>query len=69
MALSMEEERILAEIALQLREDDPALAERLVTFQQRPRRRRRRHTVVTIAVSVMLIVSLAGAALLSAIPG
>lgn len=67
MALSMEEERILAEIALQLSQDDPGLAKRLVTFERKPRRRGVR-TAVTIVVAVLLIVALVGAAFMSAVP-
>jgi hypothetical protein len=39
MALSMEEERILTEIASRLSDDDPALARRLVRFGRDRHRR------------------------------
>jgi hypothetical protein len=67
MALSMEEERILAEIALQLSEDDPDLAKRLVAFEHRPRRRVLR-TTLTVLFAVVLVLSLMGAAFLSGVP-
>jgi Protein of unknown function (DUF3040) len=65
MALSMEEERILAEIALQLSADDPGLARRLGTLDRRPRKRGTRR-VFTVAVAVVLIVSMIAAAFVSA---
>jgi hypothetical protein len=56
MALSMEEERILTEIASQLSEDDPALARRLARFGRvRRRRRGRARLVVAVALAVVLI--------------
>jgi hypothetical protein len=54
MALSMDEERILTEIASQLSDDDPALARRLARFgRDRTRRRRRVRPGVAIAVAVI----------------
>jgi hypothetical protein len=67
MALSMEEERILAEIALQLSEDDPRLARRMVAFRGKPRRRGIR-TAFKVVIACLLIVSLIGAAFMSAVP-
>lgn len=61
MALSMEEERILAEIASQLGQEDPALAGRLASFG-RLRRRRRIRAVAAVVVAVLMIVALVGAA-------
>lgn len=56
MALSMEEERILTEIASQLSGDDPALARRLTHFGHDPRRRRlrvrRAGVITTVAVVI-----------------
>jgi hypothetical protein len=55
MALSMEEERILTEIASQLSEDDPALARRLSRFGRN--RRRRVRLIVTISVIAAVLVA------------
>ncbi|HEX6469663.1 MAG TPA: DUF3040 domain-containing protein [Streptosporangiaceae bacterium] len=56
MALSMEEERILTEIASQLSEDDPVLARRLARFGRvRRRRRGRARLVVAVALAVVII--------------
>ena len=65
MALSMEEEKILAEIASQLGQEDPVLAGRLSSFG-RLRRRRRIRAIVAVAVAVLVIASLVGAAFLTA---
>lgn len=61
MALSMEEERILTEIASQLGQDDPALASRLANFG-RLRRRRRIRAIAAIVIAVLVIATLVGAA-------
>jgi len=50
MALSMDEQRILTEIASQLSDDDPRLAQRLSTFG-RVRRHRRIKLIVALAVA------------------
>jgi hypothetical protein len=56
MALSMEEERILTEIASQLSEDDPALARRLARFGRvRRRRRGRARLVLAVALAVVVV--------------
>jgi Protein of unknown function (DUF3040) len=65
MALSMEEERILTEIASQLGQDDPALADRLANFG-RLRRRRRVRAIAAAVVAVVVIASLVGAAFVTA---
>ena len=65
MALSMEEEKILTEIASQLGQEDPALAGRLSSFGRLQRRRRIR-AIVAVAVAVLVIASLVGAAFLTA---
>jgi hypothetical protein len=62
VALSMEEERILTEIASQLGQEDPRLADRLSNFG-RLRRRRRIRAAAAIAVTLLLIGSLLAAAL------
>jgi hypothetical protein len=60
MALSMDEERILTEIASQLNEDDPALARRLARFGRASRRRAgprhgRARLVVAVALAVVVV--------------
>lgn len=56
MALSMEEERILTEIASQLSEDDPALARRFARFGHvRRRLRGRARLVVAVALAVVVV--------------
>jgi hypothetical protein len=67
MALSMEEQRRLSEIASRLGEDDPRLAERLSTFG-RTRRRRRVRLIAAIVVAVVVIVTGIVAAVAAAIP-
>jgi hypothetical protein len=64
MALSMEEERILTEIASQLGQEDPRLADRLSNFG-RLRRRRRIRAALAIVVAVLVIASLLAAALVT----
>ncbi len=61
MALSMEEERILTEIASQLGQEDPALAGRLANFG-RLRRRRRIRGIAAIVIAVLVVATLVGAA-------
>jgi hypothetical protein len=65
MALSIEEERILTEIASQLGQEDPGLADRLANFG-RLRRRRRIRAIAAIFVAVLVIASLVGAAFVTA---
>jgi type VI protein secretion system component VasF len=58
MALSMEEERILTEIASQLSEDDPALARRLARFgraRRPPRRGGRARLVVAVVLAAAVV--------------
>ena len=56
MALSMDEQRILTEIASQLSEDDPALARRLARFGRvRRRRRGKARLVVAVALASVLV--------------
>lgn len=64
MALSMEEERILTEIASQLGQEDPRLAARLSGFGRLRRRRRIRAVASAVAV-VLMIAGLIGAALVT----
>jgi hypothetical protein len=52
MALSMEEQRLLSEIASRLGEEDPRLAQRLATFGGDARRRMRIIAAVVAAVIV-----------------
>ena len=61
MALSMDEERILTEIASQLGQDDPRLAVRLSSFG-RLRRRRRIRSIAAVVTAVLVIISLVAAA-------
>ncbi|TDC59725.1 DUF3040 domain-containing protein [Actinomadura sp. GC306] len=58
MALSMEEQRILTQIEIRLREDDPRLAHRLARLGA-PRRRAR---TAALAAAVIIIVAAVGAA-------
>jgi cytoskeletal protein RodZ len=64
MALSMEEERILTEIASQLSEDDPVLARRFARFG---RVRRRRHGRARLVVAVALAAVVVAAAVAVAV--
>jgi hypothetical protein len=60
MALSMEEERILTEIASQLSDDDPALARRFARFgRARPQRRHGGTRVVVVVVLAAVVVAAA----------
>ena len=61
MALSMDEERILTEIASQLGQDDPRLAVRLSSFG-RLRRRRRIRAIAAVVTATLVIASLVAAA-------
>jgi hypothetical protein len=63
MALSMEEQRILTEIASQLSEDDPAFARRLTRFGRA--RRRPRHGRARLVVAVLLAVVVVVAAVVA----
>ncbi|MFC9974713.1 DUF3040 domain-containing protein [Spirillospora sp. NPDC127200] len=61
MALSMEEQRILAAIEIRLTADDPRLAHRLSTLG-RPRRGRRVRLIAAVLVAVLAVATaLAGA--------
>jgi hypothetical protein len=60
MALSMEEQRLLSEIASRLGEDDPRLVARLTAFGS-PRRRRTRLVVVLVAAVVVVATGVATA--------
>lgn len=62
MALSMDEQRILSEIASQLGQNDPRLAQRLSTFG----RARRRHRI-TLIVAVVVIVAVIATAVTAAV--
>ncbi|HEV7935632.1 MAG TPA: DUF3040 domain-containing protein [Actinomadura sp.] len=53
MALSMDEQRILSEIATRLRDNDPGLAQRLSTFG-RARRRRRIKLLIMLPLAMTL---------------
>ena len=57
MALSMEEERILTEIASQLSDDDPALARRLSRFGHDRRRRRRRVRLIAAIIAAVVVIA------------
>ena len=65
MALSIEEERILTEIASQLGQEAPALANRLATFG-RLRMRRRIRAIAAIVIAVLVVVALVGTAFVTA---
>lgn len=60
MALSMEEQKLLSEIASRLTEDDPRLAERLAAFGRR--RRGRRVRLIAAIVIVVVAAATGGAA-------
>jgi hypothetical protein len=63
MALSMDEQRILAEIEQQITRDDPSLATRLTTFGLRRRRAdrdERRRALVRVTALVMIAVFVIG---------
>lgn len=62
MALSMDEERILTEIASRLSSDDPALAQRLERFG-RARRTRGRRIAAAVVIAVLGLVSALGTAI------
>jgi hypothetical protein len=64
MALSMEEERILTEIASQLGREDPRLAGRLARFGSL-RRRRRIRAIAAVVVAVLVVAGLVGAAFIT----
>ncbi|GAA2593822.1 DUF3040 domain-containing protein [Actinomadura fulvescens] len=66
MALSMEEQRILAEIEIQLREDDPRLAHRLSRLGHE-RRRRRIRLIAAIVVAAIGVVTAVVSAVITAI--
>ncbi|MGH3389995.1 MAG: DUF3040 domain-containing protein [Actinomadura sp.] len=63
MALSMDEQRILTEIASQLSDDDPRLAQRLSTFGRVRRHRRRIRRVAVLVVVVAAIATALTAAI------
>jgi hypothetical protein len=54
MALSIEEQRLLSEIASRLSEEDPRLADRLSTLG-RTRQRRRIRIIAALVVAVLVI--------------
>jgi Protein of unknown function (DUF3040). len=56
MALSIEEQRLLSEIASRLSADDPRLADRLSTLG-RTRQRQRIMIIVAVVVAVLVIVA------------
>ncbi|GAB2837944.1 hypothetical protein GCM10022221_41690 [Actinocorallia aurea] len=62
MALSMDEERILTEIASRLSREDPALAQRLERFG-RARRTRTRRVLAAVVITVLGLVSAVGTAI------
>ncbi|MDX6741248.1 DUF3040 domain-containing protein [Actinocorallia sp. A-T 12471] len=62
MALSMDEERILTEIASRLSREDPALAQRLERFG-RARRTRARRIAAAVVIAVLGLVSAVGTAI------
>ena len=55
MALSIEEQRLLSEIASRLSVDDPRLADRLSTLGRT--RQRRIRIIVTVVVAVLVVVA------------
>ncbi|TNY36314.1 DUF3040 domain-containing protein [Thermomonospora catenispora] len=59
MALSMEEQRILAQIESHLAHDDPKLAARLAALPRLRRRRRIRTVAVAVSVPVLVAVLIA----------
>lgn len=61
MALSMDEERILTEIASRLSQDDPRLAERLESFGRLQGRSRRDRVIAAVMVAVLGVVTVCGA--------
>jgi len=65
MALSMDEQRILAEIEIRLSEDDPRLAHRLSRIGQE-RRRRRIRLIAAMAVAVIGVVTAFVSAIITA---
>jgi hypothetical protein len=65
MALSMEEEQILSEIASQLGDEDPALANRLTNFG-RLRRRRRIVAAAAVIATALVIATIVAAAFVTA---
>ncbi|MFF5261487.1 DUF3040 domain-containing protein [Actinomadura viridis] len=58
MALSMEEQRILAQIEVHLSEDDPRLAHRFSRLERRPRRNRPL-VVAAVVLAVLAVAALA----------
>lgn len=62
MALSMDEQRILAEIESRLAQEDPKLAERLAGLS-RERRRRRIRMIAAIVVAAGVITAIVAAIL------
>lgn len=65
MALSMEEQRILAEIGSQLSDDDPRLARSLSSFS-RVRRHRRIQLIVALVVAAVAVTTAFAAAVVIA---
>lgn len=70
MALSMEEQRILAQIEVHLSEDAPRLAHRLArhgTRRRRPPMSRRTRLVAAAVVAVLAVLTAVAAAVLAAV--
>ena len=61
MALSMDEERILTEIASRLSQDDPRLAERLESFGRLRRRSKRDRIIAAVMVAILGVMTVCGA--------
>lgn len=61
MALSMDEERILTEIASRLSQDDPRLADRLESFGRLRSRSRRDRVIAAVIVAILGVMAVCGA--------
>jgi hypothetical protein len=61
MALSMDEERILTEIASRLSQDDPRLAERLESFGRLQGRSKRDRIIAAVMVAILGVMTVCGA--------
>jgi Protein of unknown function (DUF3040) len=61
MALSMDEERILTEIASRLSQDDPRLADRLESFGSVRSRSRRDRVIAAVVVAIVGVMTVCGA--------
>jgi hypothetical protein len=58
MALSLKEQRLLAEIAAGLSQEDPAFAERIAAFARLRRRRRIRMVTLSVLGGIAFLVAL-----------